>query len=159
MTKNVFDGRVETTITAEKESSFKRNTTDLSKNYGYFKQQAYDFLIEKSNLPEMTVLYMNQAYQSYKGNKKIYYCDLFILGQVIPFLSPLEDLINYEPLSNEAKIIRLKCDVVSRQFLGLGEILGYLAVRWEDRDCFFEYGYSKENSTVLCSCQKNENSE
>lgn len=36
MTKDVFDGRVETTITTNKEACFKHNTTDLWKKYGYF---------------------------------------------------------------------------------------------------------------------------
>ena len=37
MTKNIFeDGRIETAVTAEK-SGFKRNTTDVWSNYGFFK--------------------------------------------------------------------------------------------------------------------------
>ena len=92
MAKNVLDGRVETTITAEKEACFKRNTTDLWKKYVFFKQQACNFSIEKSNMPEMIIFYLNQAYQSSKGNKKSYYSDLFILGQVTPCLNPPENL-------------------------------------------------------------------
>ena len=53
MTKNIFEGRVETTLTAEK-ASFKRKTTDVWKNYGYSNQQACNFSIEKANLPEMS---------------------------------------------------------------------------------------------------------
>ena len=34
------------------------------KNYGYFNQQPCDFTMEKPNLPENSVLYINQAYQS-----------------------------------------------------------------------------------------------
>ena len=80
MTKSVFDGRMETTITAEKDpNGFKRNSTDLWPSYGYFKQQACDFLVEKANMPEMTLFYVNQAYLSSKDNKKIY-CDVFIIG-------------------------------------------------------------------------------
>ena len=54
MTKNVYDRRVETTITAKKEACFKRNTTDMRKKYGFFKQQACDFSIENSDMTEMT---------------------------------------------------------------------------------------------------------
>ena len=77
MTKNIFEGRVETTLTAEK-TSFKKNTIDVWKSSGYFNQQRCDFSIEKANLPEMSILYINQAYQSYKDNKKVYYCDYFM---------------------------------------------------------------------------------
>ena len=36
-------------------------------------------------------------------------------------------------------------------FLGLCETLGYLMVRGDSNECFFEYGYSKENSKILYS--------
>ena len=49
MTKNIFEGRVETTLTTEK-ASFKRNTTDAWKNYSYFNQQPYDFYFPIWNL-------------------------------------------------------------------------------------------------------------
>ena len=68
MTKNIFEGRVETTLTTEK-ASFMRNTTDVWKNYSYSNQKACNFSIEKANLPEMSFLYINQASQSYKDNK------------------------------------------------------------------------------------------
>ena len=117
MTKSVFDSRIETTITAEKDpSSFKRNSTDLWPNFGYFKQQAHDFSVEKANMSEMTAFYVNQAYLSYKDNKKINYCDVFIIGQVTPMLNPPEDLKNYIPKENEAKIVRPKYNVVSGVF-------------------------------------------
>ena len=80
MTKNIFEGRKETTLTTKKDS-FKRNTTDVWKKYGYFNQQPYDFSIEKAKLPEMSILYINQAYRSYK---------------VTPCLNPPEDLKNYK---------------------------------------------------------------
>ena len=113
MRKNVFDGWVETTITAEKEVGFRRNQMDLWKKYGYFKQQACNFSMEKANMPEMTTFYLNQAYQSYKDNKRICYWDLLIFGQVTPFLNPPEDLSNFEVKDDEAKIVRPKYDTVS----------------------------------------------
>ena len=39
MTKNIFKGGAESTLTVEKFTSFKGNTTDVWKNYGYFLQQ------------------------------------------------------------------------------------------------------------------------
>ena len=71
MVKNVFgDGRIETTVTSEK-NSFKRNTTDVWPNYGFFKHQPCDFGVEKENIPENCLFYLNQGYQSYKDNKKV----------------------------------------------------------------------------------------
>ena len=155
VTKSVFDGRMGTTITAEKDpAGFKRNSTDLRPNYGCFKQQACDFSIEKVNLPEITAFYINQAYVSYKDNEKTYYCDVFILGPVTPMLNPPEDLKNYIPKENEATIVRPKYDVVSGQFFGLVETLGYFTVCGDKHECFFDYGYSKENIEVLYSMYK-----
>ena len=77
MTKNIFeDGRIETAVTAEK-CGFKRNTTDVWSNYGFFKQQPCDFGAEKENLLENSLIYLNQGYQSYKDNKKVYHGDFF----------------------------------------------------------------------------------
>ena len=135
-TKSVFDGRMETTITAEKDpNGLKRNSTDLWPSYGYLKQQACDFL---ANTSEMTALFVNQDYLSYKDKKIMYYCDVFIIGQVTPMLNPPEDLKNYIPKENEAKIVRPKYDVASGQFLGLVETLGYLTVRGYKREFFFD---------------------
>lgn len=51
MTKNIFsDNRVVTEITAER-TSFKRDTIDIWPEYGYFKQQPFEFGIEKYILP------------------------------------------------------------------------------------------------------------
>ena len=102
MTKSVFDGQIEITITVEKDpNGFKRNSTDLWPSYGYLKQQIRNFFVEKVNTPKMTAFYVNQAYLSYQDNKKIYYCDVFIIGQVTPMLNPPEDLKNYIPKENE----------------------------------------------------------
>ena len=154
MTKSIFDGKIETTIPTEIDTGFKRNSVDLWPKYGYFKSQAYYFSLEKANMPEITIFYINQASLSYKDNKKIYYADVHMLGQVVPVLNPPEDLENYVPKSNEAKLIRPKYDPASGEFLGLVQTLAYLTIRGENQECFFDYGYSKENSKVLYSTHR-----
>ena len=73
---------METTITAEKDNE-KRNSTDLWFKNGYSSSKVCDFSLEKADLPEMTIFYINQAYLSYNDNKKIYYTDVYIIGQVV----------------------------------------------------------------------------
>ena len=63
---------------------------------GYFKQQPCDFGIEKKNFPENSIFYLNQGYQSFKGNKKIYYANMFLNGHVNECLNLPEDLHSYE---------------------------------------------------------------
>ena len=104
MTKKVFG---DTTLTAEK-SSFKRNTTDLWQEFGFFKQQPCDYGTEKENHPE-TVFYIHQAYQSYNDNKKIYYADYFFIGQINECLNPPDNIESYEFKEREARCTELRC--------------------------------------------------
>ena len=56
MVKNIFsNNRIESTLTAEK-SSFKRNTAEVWKEFGHFKQQPCDFGMDKENLPENSII-------------------------------------------------------------------------------------------------------
>ena len=102
----------------------------------------------------MTIFYVNLAYLSYKDNKKIYYTDVYILGQVVPLLNSPEDLKNYELKSNEVKIIKPKYDPISGEFLRLVECLGYLTVRGDEQEHCFDCGYNKENSKILYTMHK-----
>ena len=152
MTKNIFgEGRVETIISAEKTTSFKRNTTDVWQKYGYFNQKPCEFSTEKDNMPENSIFYINQGYQSYKDNKKVYYADYYIIVQINQCPNPPENLGTYEFKEDEAiyqprrKIYRPRYDTFTGQFLGLIETLGYLTVRGDSNEYVFDYGFSKEN--------------
>ena len=61
MTKKIHDGNVETSITAEKGSSFDKKVVDFWQKDGYFQQQPCNFKLDKANMPEMTIFYVNQA--------------------------------------------------------------------------------------------------
>ena len=110
--------------------------------------------MEKSNVPELAILYINQACFNNKYGKRIYYYDLFVVGQATPMLNPPEDLENYVPEEDEVKILRPKYDVLFGQFLGLVETLAYLTVRGNKRVCFFGQGYDMDNSKILYTAHK-----
>ena len=82
MTKSYVDGALaETTITAEKNLAVKLKSTYLWAQQVYFKHQRCDeFALHKANMPEMTLLYLNQGSLIYKNDLKMYYGDNFILG-------------------------------------------------------------------------------
>ena len=144
MTKNIFsDNRIETTLSAEK-NSFKRNTTDIWKEFGYFKQQPYDFGVDKENLPKNSIIYLNQGYQSYKDNKKVYYGYYFLLGQVNECIYLPEDLQNYELGPREIKIFRSRYDTIYGKLKGLHEILGHIMVCGDADEHFLDYEFSKQ---------------
>ena len=118
------NGRTEITISTEKEQG-KRKSTALFKNNGFFSSQVCDFSLEKTNLPENTILYLNQCYLSHKDNKKIYYTDIFIIGQITPLMNQPENLEEYALQENEVKILRSKYDNLTGQFLDLEYCLAY----------------------------------
>ena len=84
------------TVSAENDQG-KRNSTDLWKKKGFFSSQVCDISLEKANLLENTIFYLNQGYLRYKDNKKIYYIDLYIVGQIIPLLNQPKNLQEYTP--------------------------------------------------------------
>ena len=131
-----------------------KNGTDLWRKNGYFSTQACDFSIEKANFPENTIFYINQAYLSYKDNKKIYYNDIFIIGQITPLVNQPENISAYSPKEDEVKILRPKCNSTTGNFLGLQYCIAYLTVQNDLQKQFFGYGYSKENNKILCSTHK-----
>ena len=88
----------------------------------------------------MTIFYVNQSYLSYKDNKKIYYVDVYIVGQIVLLLNQPENLDEYRPLENEVKMCRAKYDTATGQFLGLKNCLGYLTVRGDKHENYFDYG-------------------
>ena len=106
MAKNIFcDNRVETAVAAEK-TNFKRNTVDAWPSYGYFKQQTYDYCVDNKNMPENSIMYLNQGYQSQKDNKRVCHVDYFLVGQVNECLNPPKNLETYEFKDTKAKMFR-----------------------------------------------------
>ena len=86
MTKSYDMGHLtEASITAEKKSGVKRSRTDIWRYDGFFKKirRCDECCLSKANMPEQTILYINQGYLSHKNNDKIFYADYFILAQVL----------------------------------------------------------------------------
>ena len=125
MSKAFEKGKTEMGISVEKEQG-KRNSIDLWKKNGFFSSQVCDLSLEKANLPENTIFYINQGYLSYKYNKK----------------------------DNEVKLLRPRYHTTTGNFLGLENCLAYLTVRGDYHEQFSDYAYSKENSKVLYSTLK-----
>ena len=133
-------------------SSFKRNTIGIWPEYDYFKQQSFG--IERENFRENSIFYLNQGYQSVKVNKKIYYADHFLIGQVNKCLNLPEDLKNYKCEDREVKMYGSCYDSATGTLRGLYETLGYIMVRGDSQEHLLEYSYSKQNSKILHSYYK-----
>ena len=75
-----------------KTSEKKPKSVSMWKDFGFFSSKICEFNIEKVNMPENTLFYVNQGYQSYKDNKKVYYNDIFIIPQIMPLHNNLKIL-------------------------------------------------------------------
>ena len=102
------DSNVSTKIVAakfEKEIGFEEVAGErVWRQNGFFDSRKSDYGIEKVNYPENTILHLNQAYLTVK--KKIYYCDFYILGQIVEAANLPEDISTYILKENEVKMIR-----------------------------------------------------
>ena len=70
---------------------------------GFFGEQRADLTLQKTNFPEITLTYVNQARVSLvKGGEKAIYCDYVILAQIMPlaYVDPLINLDTYESNDN-----------------------------------------------------------
>ena len=86
-----------------------------------------------------------------KKNKKIFYCDYFILGQIVESSNPPEKVSSYTLKDNEVRIIRPKYDTSTGQFKGLYKTIGFLVVRGASDEIFFNYGYDSNKSKIIYS--------
>ena len=76
------------------------------KDFGFFGSEICEFNIENVNMPENTLFYVNQGYQSYKDNKKVYYNDIFTIAQIMPLAHQPKDIESYVLNDDEVKILR-----------------------------------------------------
>ena len=97
-------------------------------------------------MPENNLYYINQGYQSYKDGKKVYYNDVYIIAHIMPSAMQPED--------DEVKILRARYDPISGEFLGIEYCVGFITVKNDVDEQFFDYGYNKDNSKLLYSTKK-----
>ena len=133
------DERSEMSVSTVKgEEEGKQKCINLWQDFGYFGTESCDFSIEKANLPENSVFYVNQGYRSMKDGKKVYYIDVFILAQIMPLAHQPKDIESYEPKDNEVKILRTRYDPISGEFLGIENWLALITVRNDPQEQFLD---------------------
>ena len=72
--------------------------------------------MEKENFPENSIIYLNQGYLTIKGNRKLYYADYYINGQINECINPPEDFENFVCQDTEVKLYRPRYDLVTGCF-------------------------------------------
>ena len=125
------------------------------KENGFFKDIRPELNLEKVNMPENTIYYVNQAFLSTVKNGEIaMYVQNFIIGQLIFAANQPNDISDYVCLPNEVKLLSCVYDLESGEFKGVRLQLAYIVLRGDEHEIFFSYGYEKSKSKVLYSYSK-----
>ena len=125
------------------------------KENGFFKDIRPELNLEKVNMPENCLYYVNQAFLSTVKNSDIaMYVQNFIIGQLIFAANQPKDISEYGCLPNEVKLLSCVYDLESGEFKGVRQQLAYIILRGDDQEIFFSYGFDKSKSKVLFSYSK-----
>ena len=117
------------------------------KNNGFFQDLTPDLNLEKKNIPENTLFYVNQYLLSTVKNGDIaMYNHNFILGQLIVVTNQPSDINAYECKENEVKLWCCIHDLTTGEFQGVREQLAYIVLRGDKGEVFFSCGFDSTKS-------------
>ena len=120
---------------------------------GYFRDVRLDLKLEKQNIPENCLLYINQAFLStVKNGELAMYNHNFIIGQIILEANQPEDISTYECAPNVVKLYTCIYDINTGEFKGVRE--SYIILCGDDEEVFLSYGYDAAKAKVLYASSK-----
>ena len=125
------------------------------KQDGFFKDVRAELNLEKVNIPENALLYINQGFLStVKSGEIAMYLHNFVIGQLIVAANQPKDIANYTCLKNEVKLLSCVYDIESGDFKGIREQLAFIVLRGDSDETFLSYGFDKMKSKLLYSFSK-----
>ena len=125
------------------------------KENGFFKDVRAELNLEKVNIPENCLLYVNQGFLStVKSGEIAMYLHNFIIGQLIIAANQPKDIVNYNCLKNEVKLLSCVYDIESGDFKGIREQIAFIVLRGDVDETFLSYGFDKIKSKLLYSFSK-----
>ena len=159
MSKEVSDKdrsmKTQLLMTTSGSSDEKVSGEKVWKENGFFKEIKPEMNIEKANIPENTLLYINQGFIStVKSGELAMYVHNFIIGQLIVAANQPENIHEHSFKENEVMLLCCVYNLKTGVFEGLRPMLAYIVLRGDEDEVFFSYGYQKSKSTVLYSYQK-----
>ena len=107
-------------------------------------------LLKRLICQRILFFYINQGYQSFKDNKKVYYNDVYVIVQIMPLSQQPKNIENYELKEDEVKIVQPRYDPVSGELLGIEYCVALVTVRDDPEEQFFDYSYNKVVLNQLC---------
>ena len=111
--------------------------------------------MQKVNIPENCLLYVNQGFLStVKSGELALYLHNFVIGQIIVAANQPEDISAYICSKNEVKLLTCVYDLESGDFRGIREQIAFIVLRGDADEIFLSYGYNKTKSTAVYSYSK-----
>ena len=125
------------------------------KENGFFKDVKAELNLEKVNIPENCLFYVNQGFLStVKSGEIAMYLHNFIIGQLIIAANQPEDISTYICSKNEVKLLSCVYDLESGNFKGVREQIAFIVLRGDVDETFLSYGFNKTKSKLLYSFSK-----
>ena len=125
------------------------------KENGFFQDVSAELNLEKANISENCLLYVNQGFLStVKSGEIAMYLHNFIIGQLIIAANQPEDISTYICSKNEVKLLSCVYDLESGDFKGIREQIAFIVLRGDVDETFLSYGFNKIKSKVLYSFSK-----
>ena len=139
---------------------FKPNKEDklsgekIWKEDGFLKDIRAELNLEKVNIPENCLLYVNQGFlSSVKSGEVAMYLHNFVIGQLIIAANQPKDISTFICSKNEVKL--LSCVYIQTgNFKGIREQVAFIVLRGDVDETFFSYGFDKLKSKLLYSFLK-----
>ena len=149
------DKSMKTQLMLKSEPQNKLSGEQIWKKNGFFKDVRAQLSLEKVNIPENCLIYINQGFLSTVKNGEIaMYLDNFIIGQLIIAANQPKDIESYVCSPNEVKLLSPVYELESGQFKGIRKQMAFIVLRGDSDETFLSYGFDKTRSKTLFSYSK-----
>ena len=149
------DKSMKTQLMFKSEPKNKLSGEQIWKKNGFFKDVRAELSLQKVNIPENCLIYINQGFLSTVKNGEIaMYLDNFIIGQLIIAANQPKDIESYVCSQNEVKLLSCVYELESGQFKGIRKQMAFIVLRGDSDETFLSYGFDKTRSKTLFSYSK-----
>ena len=149
------DKSMKTQLMLKSQPENKLSGEKIWKKDGFFKDVRAELNLEKVNIPENCLIYINQGFLSTVKNGEIaMYLHNFVIGQLIIAANQPKDIDNYVCLQNEVKLLSCVYEIETGQFKGIRKQMAFIVLRGDADETFLSYGFDKIRSKTLFSFSK-----
>ena len=149
------DKSMKTQLLFKSKQEDKLSGEKIWKKNGFFKDVKAQLNLEKVNLPENCLFYVNQGFLStVKSGEIAMYFHNFIIGQLIIAANQPKDINAYICSKNEVKLLACVYDIKTGDFKGIREQVAFIVLRGDADETFLSYGFDKIKSKLLYSFSK-----